>query len=102
MHYKKEVVNGNTYYRYEYSFLKDFITKGKRDGNVGMIPISEIGQFIKYKGFGTIENPFKSINTLSLTKLPLFDDPYMDRTEPMVSYKYELIDLSKYNTRENE
>jgi len=85
-------------HHYIYSDLKEFIKLGKRDGNVGMILVREDGKAVTYKGFGTIENPFRWINTFTMVRCPLFDDPLsaeplLDRTNSRMI----VLDLGETN-----
>jgi hypothetical protein len=60
-------------YHYTFKQLRDFLTHGFREGNNGMILIGEDKRFYYYKGFGTIENPWKYVLNLSMEYDPVFD-----------------------------
>ena len=77
---------------YSFSELKDFITRGRRDGNVGWLLMSTIDGISKYRGYGTIENPSRELMTISFKYHPLFDDNYRQLID---KYTYKLIDLNK-------
>ena len=70
---KFTIKNGVTQFHYKSSELIDFVRRGKKDGNVGMILTKRDGNMLTYRGFGTIENPFTSITTISMTHFPPFD-----------------------------
>lgn len=63
-------------FHYKFSELRNFLTLGKRDGNVGVLILGSIGNVIKYKGFGTIENPRNVLYTIRMTHYEPFDGPY--------------------------
>jgi len=65
--------NGITHFHYKFSDLIEFIKKGKKYGNVGMIITKRNGNTLTYRGFGTIENPFRYISTISIIHNPFFD-----------------------------
>ena len=56
-------VDTDIHFHYSFSQLKEFIKHGKENGAVGMIIMSKVDNIIKYKGFGTIENPRTTIMT---------------------------------------
>jgi hypothetical protein len=70
---KFTIKNGVTYFHYKASELIEFVRRGKKDGNVGLILTKRNGNILTYRGFGTIENPFTYIITLSISHLPFFD-----------------------------
>jgi hypothetical protein len=94
---------GNTILIYRFRDLRRFIMQGRETGDVGFIIISRDRKgMIKYKGYGTIEHPSRSIQAVYIQHNPLFDGKWdVNRMiHPMVrnsvsSYRYELIDLSK-------
>lgn len=70
---KFTVKNGVTRFHYKASELIDFVRRGKKDGNVGMILTKREGNMLTYRGFGTIENPFTYIGSLSINHFSHFD-----------------------------
>ncbi len=70
---KFTIKNGATHFHYKSSELFDFVRRGKKDGNVGVILTKRDGNVLTYRGFGTIENPFNYIATISIVHLPSFD-----------------------------
>ncbi len=92
----KTLVKDGEIYHYKFSDLKDFIKRGKEDGNVGCILISRIKRFNKYKGFGTIENPCNFIRTITIQNHPLFDDNYKGNI-PIKNFRFITL-----NMKENE
>jgi hypothetical protein len=61
------------YFKYTFTQLREFIELGRRDGNVGMAIVSYVDNMITWKGFGTIENPRKTISTTIFKHLESFD-----------------------------
>jgi len=72
---KFTVKNGKTTFHYPFSFLREFVTLGKRDGNTGMILVGRNDNMFAYKGFGTIENPRTSMMTFHMKHFELFGGP---------------------------
>lgn len=89
----KTLVKNSEIYHYKFSELKEFITRGKKDGNVGFILISKINGFNKYKGFGTIENPLYFIQTITMLNHPLFDDNHTSK-QSISDYKFVILNLN--------
>jgi hypothetical protein len=73
-------------YHYTFKQLREFLTHGFREGNNGMILIGEDGEFYKYKGFGTIENPWKYVLNLSMEHDPLYDGKSLSPEEYIKSF----------------
>jgi len=67
------VKNGVTHFHYKASELIEFVRLGKKDGNVGVILTKRDGNMLTYRGFGTIENPFTHIVSISMMHFPTFD-----------------------------
>lgn len=95
--------NDKVVFHYTFSDLRRFIVRGKSHGDVGPLLISFNGNLIQYKGFGTIENPFKNMVKLDFNHFPLFDGPLPDpekivnppmQEKSLVSYKFIMLDLS--------
>jgi len=70
---KFTVKNGVTHFHYKASELIDFVRRGKKNGNVGVILTKRDGNMLTYRGFGTIENPFTYIVSISIKHFPPFD-----------------------------
>jgi hypothetical protein len=70
---KYTIKDGVTHFHYNPSQLIDFVRRGKRDGNVGLILIKRKGKCITYKGFGTIENPRTELISITMMHHELFD-----------------------------
>ena len=82
-------------FHYTFSELRRFIELGRKEGNVGMIPISITNNIIKYKGFGTIDNPTTIMNTMSLMYDDIFDSCNRNvRIEKIDSYSYQILDFN--------
>jgi hypothetical protein len=60
-------------YHYSFKDLRDFLALGFKEGNNGMILIGEDKHYSHYKGFGTIENPWKYVLSLSMEYDPFYD-----------------------------
>ena len=67
------IKNGVTHFHYKASELIEFVRLGKKDGNVGVILTKRNGNMLTYRGFGTIENPFTYIVSITINHFPLFD-----------------------------
>lgn len=89
-----EIKNGVTHYIYPQDEWTDFLKRGYRDGNVGMLPVKKDGNITTYKGFGTIENPCRRLMTLSIVDNPLFDNPKLELTSPDY-VSFHILDFSK-------
>lgn len=90
-----------TIFHYKFSDLRIFVTEGKLRGNVGAILIKRSAQLITYKGFGTIENPYHSMVTISIYHNDLFDGKMpSDESRiiapdaPLMSTNYRMIFLN--------
>lgn len=93
MKYTKVKRGDITKYYYDLSELKEWLKRGREDGDVGMIITKFDGKFMTYRGFGTIEHPVKDLCTITQVYLPEFDDI---KPEPSShSYKFQILDLSK-------
>lgn len=90
----------NKKFNYTFSELRRFIELGKKEGNVGMIPLSISNNIIKYKGFGTIEHPNTTIHTMSLIYDERFDEfnnrniKHPDK-DNMNTYEYVILKFDK-------
>ena len=88
------VKNGVTHFHYKASELIDFVRRGKKDGNVGVILVKRVGNMLTYRGFGTIENPFTYIASISIMHFPPFDGE-------MLTDEQRLIPPKSFFTAEN-
>lgn len=94
---------GVTYFHYKFSELRKFIEHGLKHGDVGIILVRRNETFSIYKGFGTIENPFNYILTISVVHNPLFSEKPTDEQlvlppDPLFdlsSSRIEILDFSK-------
>lgn len=96
--------NDEVVYHYTFKQLRDFLTHGVREGNNGVILIGQDKYFLKYRGFGTIENPYKHLRTISIENDPIFDGAMpipeyvvnpIKTEEPSVSYSMVIWDASE-------
>lgn len=55
-------------YKFHYSFtqLREFLVRGHAYGDTGMLLIEKTDDWMNYRGFGTIEHPFKQLTRLTL------------------------------------
>lgn len=90
-----------TIFHYKFSELRDFITRGKTNGNVGIILTRRSGLLFTYRGFGTIENPFWQMITINIYHNNLFDGEMpsdesriFDPDAPVMSTNYRMIFLN--------
>ena len=73
-----------THFHYNYSELREFVRLGKANGNVGLILIKREGTFLTYKGFGTIQNPMRSMISIKSRHLEMLDGPMPSDDERLV------------------
>ena len=74
--YKYTKQGNKTIFHYHYRDLRNFLEHGFKHGDNGFIIVSEENGFIKHKGFGTIENPRKTILTMVIQHCEPFDGEY--------------------------
>jgi hypothetical protein len=67
---------GHIIFHYSFQDLREFIEKGKQYGDVGWLVISYNNGIITYKGFGTIENPCKSMITITMLHDSKYDGEF--------------------------
>lgn len=70
--------NGAINFHYKTSELIDFVRKGKKDGNVGLIITKREGDVLTFRGFGTIEKPFNEVITLHIAHNNIFGNMITD------------------------
>jgi len=80
----------NITYHYSFKDLRRFLTHGFKEGNNGMILIGEDKRFYYYKGFGTIENPWKYVLSLSVQYDPFYDVERISPEEHIKSF-YKVV-----------
>lgn len=87
-------------YHYHYKELKEFITLGKKEGNVGWILTKRVGMIFTYRGFGTINRPLKDLITISFTHNNKLDGEFISddliinpiiKSKNLCSYKYKIL-----------
>jgi hypothetical protein len=84
--YKFTEKDGNIRFHYKFTELREFLTHGFKYGNNGIILTGRINGIDTYKGFGTIENPRKTVYTISVVHNELFDGVQLTPKE-IVEYK---------------
>ena len=65
-------------FHYTFSELRKFLEWGFKEGNNGVILIGRDDEFSYYRGFGTIENPWKYIASISMQHDPVYDGELTD------------------------
>ena len=97
---KFTIKNDVTHFHYNYSELREFVRLGKSDGNVGAILVKREKDFLTYKGFGTIENPFNTMISITVRHLPSLDGEMLSDEErlippisPFTDYKMIFLSL---------
>lgn len=81
---KFTIKDGVTYFHYNYSELREFVRLGKSNGNVGVILVKREKDFLTYKGFGSIENPFTSMVSITIRHIPSFDGKMLSDEERLI------------------
>ena len=98
--------SNTTYFRYNSAEVREFVRLGKRDGNVGVIATSRTGNHWTYKGFGTIENPRRTVHKITMCWFPSFDGPmptdeqFCTPIKPFFTpenTRFTILDLNKNN-----
>lgn len=94
--------DNEVHFHYSFSDLRKFIEHGREFGNNGFIIINKIDQMIRYRGYGTIENPSKSLFGLTVAHFPLFDGEFsieaIMNPKPIFTKentRFVILDLSK-------
>lgn len=92
----------DVYFHYSFRDLKHFLKIGFDSGDCGMLLISFVNGFMKFKGFGTLEHPRKEIITFTLKHNSRYDGEFsIEKIMNPVSklhggkYSYIMIDFSK-------
>ena len=79
-------------WKYSFSELREFITRGREHGDVGCIPIKRENGMTLYRGYGTIENPCRELRNISMMYNPVMDDhKYII---PAPEYNFMILDFS--------
>ena len=65
-------------YHYTFKQLRGFLEHGFKEGDNGFILIGQDDKFLKYRGFGTIASPCKSLRTIDIENDPIFDGKMPD------------------------
>lgn len=91
--------NGDILFNYKFAELREFYNRGIEFGDVGMIVVRRTkDNMITYKGFGTIEHPFKIMQSMTLKHNEFFDGPLPGtenrKVKKMMKYQYILLDCS--------
>lgn len=104
---KFTVKDNTTHFHYKSSELVDFVRRGKKDGNVGLILTKREGNWLTYRGFGTIDSPFNYIATITIENYSLLDGKMLADEERLIAPKplfadedksIVILDFSKLNT----
>ena len=81
------IKEGVTHFHYKPSELFDFVRRGKKHGDVGLILTKRDGNVLTYRGYGTIENPSNRIKTISFEHCEPFDGKMPNDYERLVPPK---------------
>jgi len=65
--------DGDIIFHHKYKEIKDFLEHGFREGNNGWLLMGREKNFSIFKGFGTIEAPYKHLRKISVEHDPLWD-----------------------------
>lgn len=76
------------HYHYKASDLFNFVRNGKKYGNVGFILTKRENNLLTYRGYGTIENPFTNIITITIAHFPPIDGVMPTDEERLVLPKH--------------
>lgn len=105
------IKDGVTTFHYKPSELFNFVRQGRTSGDVGIILIRRNGNHLTYKGYGTIEKPFKYLATITLTHFEPFDGKMQTDDEriaepksnksALISHRVVVLDLSDCNSKPN-
>lgn len=74
---------------------RQFIERGRSHGDVGFLLMKKENGFSHYKGFGTIEAPYKELRKIVLEDWPTFEVPCNEGIN--FSCKVIILDLSETN-----
>ena len=94
--------NGKITFHYTFKQYYQFLKHGFLHGDNGWILIGREGTTSIYKGFGTIENPSKTLITISLVHCEMYDGklqtpeeiinpPYRVAIENIESYRFTIL-----------
>ncbi len=101
--------NGKIRFHYTFTELRKFLTHGFKEGNNGCILVGREGNFRIYRGFGTIENPWTYLATISVENHPVYDGDMISpeevinppkQKESFTSYRMVLWDARNNETIE--
>lgn len=96
--YKYTTYGSRVVYHYKYSDLKRFLTEGKKYGSVGLIITERNDKQVTYRGFGTIENPYKWLSTIEYLGFDLVNDEDIinpPENKALTSYSIMILDVTK-------
>ena len=65
--------DGKIIFHYDKDELKKFVSLGKKHGDVGKILTGRTGDIFHYAGYGTYDNPNKTLNRISVRHNVAFD-----------------------------
>jgi len=115
--YEVSRASGIVKFYYEDEELERFHLLGEQDGNVGQIldKIDYVNSIVHYTGYGTIENPLKSLVCIALANNPLFDGEIREPQYYLKDYiekhllenpiyttiEMKFIDFSEHNNKPN-
>jgi hypothetical protein len=94
-----------THLHYKFSDLREFVKRGSKHGDCGVLIVRRNGMFSTYKGYGTIENPIKHLHSISMVYNPMFgnymsDEQLLEPPKPFFNSdntRFVMLDFSKSN-----
>lgn len=93
------VKGDTTHFHYKPSEIIAFVRAGKKDGNVGPILVRRIGNWVTWKGYGTIENPRTELHSITLQHYEPFNGPMPtddERLNPPKPIPYRIGKAGEY------
>ena len=94
----ENTIDGVTKYTYDTKELKEWLRRGRKYGDVGSLCISKHTtpyHFHKFIIFGTIENPCKILQYLTMMDSPYDNRTMFPNTPSFESFTFEILDLGK-------
>lgn len=95
---KIDMKQGVIRYHYKYSDLKQFLTFGKQNGSNGFILTRIKGDYLTYRGFGTIESPCRELRTIHVSHDYNMDGDIVlfssEENLPFTSIGLQILDFS--------
>lgn len=78
-------------FHYRFADWREYLTEGKKCGCTGPVLIKIEGKMLRYRTFGTYENPFKEMYRMNLIHHPAFDGPMVPADMIAPYYNEDLL-----------